>query len=425
MVQPVNEMKNENRTSLRFAGKTQSIDIRKLERETRKILYVGFVFSVCLHTLAAALLTFNRGTERVPRPITVNLIIRPPRPRKPFLMSGKGKRTRTFHRMVNRIGKPRPAPPLKHPEAYDIPVSDDSLAYETAFRDVSALFEEPFGDTIEASPAEARSGRNTTMLSTIESEMISVEDLDYGKYKSVVLRDLLVKRNISGFVYLPVTVWGAELRPLKRPVIGLAEALKKYTGISPRLDRRTYLSSPEIFKFPFLYISTDTGFELTKREKENFAEYLKHGGFAMLDNGFPQEKHSDAEASLRQVLRDAKAALGSAAFITVIPPFHPLFYSFFDFTSGPPLGASHLPPGRFNQRRVPIDPEMHPDFFLEGLWFRSRLVAVYSDLGYGLRWAESTENSPQQKFGVNIVVYALTHEGGINRRQSPSLTAMR
>jgi len=418
-------MTDENRTSSRFAGKTQSINIRKLERETQKILYIGFVFSVCLHTSAAVLLTFNRSAEKVPRPITVNLIIRPPQPRKPFLISGKGERTKTFRRMVNRIRKPRPVPPLKHLGAYDLTVPGDSLAFDTAFKDMSALFEESFEDTLETPPVEIPPGRGSPLLSTIESEMISVEDLDYGKYKSVILRDLLVKRNISGFVYLPVTVWGAELRPLKRPVIGLAEALKKYTKISPRLDRRTYLSSPEIFKFPFLYISTDTGFELTKREKKNFAEYLKHGGFAMLDNGFPQEKHSDAEASLRQVLRDAETALGSAAFIAVIPPSHPLFYSFFDFTSGPPLGAAHLPPGRFNQRRIPIDPEMHPDFFLEGLWFRSRLVAVYSDLGYGLRWAESTENSPQQKFGVNIVVYALIHEGGINRRQSPSLAAMR
>ena len=49
---------------------------------------------------------------------------------------------------------------------------------------------------------------------------------------------------------------------------------------------------------------------------------------------------------------------------------------------------------------------------------------AFGTKGYGLFWSLLEENIPQQKFGVNLVVYALIHEGGINRRQTPSITAL-
>ena len=52
-------------------------------------------------------------------------------------------------------------------------------------------------------------------------------------------------------------------------------------------------------------------------------------------------------------------------------------------------------------------------YFLEGVWLDNRLVAVYSGKGYALKWRSLSNNEPQLKMGVNMVVFALIQEGGI------------
>lgn len=51
---------NNNTKSLRFSGITASIDVKKLERETRKLMYLGFIVAVCLHVGAAAFFSFKK-----------------------------------------------------------------------------------------------------------------------------------------------------------------------------------------------------------------------------------------------------------------------------------------------------------------------------------------------------------------------------
>ena len=55
--------------------------------------------------------------------------------------------------------------------------------------------------------------------------------------------------------------------------------------------------------------------------------------------------------------------------------------------------------------------------FLEGVFVDGRLVAVYSDMGYGSIWQDEFENEPQLRMGVNLVVFALTQEGSIAQQQ--------
>ena len=51
--------------------------------------------------------------------------------------------------------------------------------------------------------------------------------------------------------------------------------------------------------------------------------------------------------------------------------------------------------------------------YLEGIWLDGRLAVIYSNKGYVLKWCEFENNEPQLKMGVNMVIYALIHEGGI------------
>ena len=55
--------------------------------------------------------------------------------------------------------------------------------------------------------------------------------------------------------------------------------------------------------------------------------------------------------------------------------------------------------------------------YLEGIWIDDRLVAIYSDKGYARKWEDTSNNEPQLKMGVNMVVYALTQQGSIAQQK--------
>jgi hypothetical protein len=179
-----------------------------------------------------------------------------------------------------------------------------------------------------------------------------------------------------------------------------------------------------MFESPFVYIITDTAFELTEIESRNFGEYLRKGGFAVIDNGQPTYEYGQAEAALRQMIR---AALGNDANFQPIDNNHPLFHCFFDFPT-PPQGAEvSLSRGSTleGQGREALTTYMSKQvLYLEGIWLDNRLVAIYSDKGYGLKWREMSNNDPQLRMGVNMVVFALTQSGGIAQQKMDYFSAV-
>ena len=52
------------------------------------------------------------------------------------------------------------------------------------------------------------------------------------------------------------------------------------------------------------------------------------------------------------------------------------------------------------------------------------MVAIYSDKGYAIKWAQMSDNDPQLKMGVNMVVFALTQAGGIAQTKMDFFTAV-
>jgi hypothetical protein len=62
--------------------------------------------------------------------------------------------------------------------------------------------------------------------------------------------------------------------------------------------------------------------------------------------------------------------------------------------------------------------------YLEGVWLDDRLVAVYSDKGYGAKWKDTSNNEPQLRMGVNMVIFALTQEGSIAQQKMDFFSAV-
>jgi len=262
---------------------------------------------------------------------------------------------------------------------------------------------------------------------SMREELITFDDLDYGKYKGLAFQSSENKQSIKGFVHL-ATVWGMQLTPpfsTGRSVTNLAEALKRYTDIDAKIDKYLLLDSRRLLSMPFIFITADKLFELTPAERRNFREYLKNGGFAVLDNYMPVQPFSPSKAALKQMLKDV---LGIHARFLPIPVSHPLYHCYFYFDDGPPISREYdtieIP---IRSRRAgaapPVRKMSKPVYYLEGIWLDGRLVAVYSDKGYAIRWKDMTNNTPQLKMGVNMVVFALTQEGSIAQRKMEFLSA--
>ncbi len=242
----------------------------------------------------------------------------------------------------------------------------------------------------------------------MQAEFLDLSAINTGRYKGMVIQDPTDKTNVTGFVYL-ARAWGTILEPSRpRALLQLARWINNWTRIEAKVDEQMYLDSQALFKAPFVYITTGSAFELTKHEAANLGKYLRNGGFVLADNDVPRLEYGPAEASIKAMF---KQALGRDARFVPLRDDNPIYRVFFDFDGGPPLGGEVL--NTSNQYAA----TRRPSYWLEGIYLRDRLVAVYSDKGYGAIWERETENEPQLKLGVNLVVFALTQKGSIAQQQ--------
>jgi len=230
----------------------------------------------------------------------------------------------------------------------------------------------------------------------------SKAEIELEPKNSTIVIDRLNKLNIKGDVYIAYS-WGEQLSFPYRFINGLIhikDTMIKWTQIDTRFDKHLLLSSERLLKMPFVFVTTEDKFELTETEKKNVKKYFKNGGFMVLDNPNPRDDFSNAEACLKKMIRET---IPNARF-NIIPNNHPLYHCFFDFNDGPPNGSELGANGPFMSKQR---------YYLEGVWYKGRLVAVYSNKGYIVKWSEDSNNDPQLKMGVNMIIFALTQKGGI------------
>ncbi len=404
-------------TKSRFRGPSDSIDMGRLERESQKLLFLGLLFAVSFHGAIAAYYIFKKTEVTVIKPATMELVIRRPRMKKAFEFKKKRVAKRVYEKKEITQRQPSAQIDTKNVSTMDLMGTVASYEFETDMKtDMDTNVYIPDNLVIEMTAT-----REPEKQISMKEEMISLEDLDTGQFKAMIIQDPNNKQDIKGFVYI-ATAWGAQLRPpdsLKRAVINLVEAVNRYTNINAKVDTHLFLDHRKLFDTPFVYIVANEAFELTEIEARNFGTYLRNGGFAVVDNGTPQFDFGQAEASLRQMLRDA---LGNDAKFLPIDNANPLYHSFFDFDTGPPQGYEAEIMTQTNTSAVPGSETKSVTLakavnYLEGIWIDNRMVAIYSDKGYAMLWKDFTNNIPQLKMGVNMVVFALTQEGSIAQQK--------
>lgn len=409
----------------RFSGFSDVIDMERLEKETQRLFYLGLLLSISMFAASASFFMFKKTEVKVVKPPSMELVIRRPRMTKAFEFKKKRVAQRIMQRREIEQRKPTADIQTKYISTTDLMMGTvATFDYTTEIKtDVGQEVFVPQGLTIQMTAA-----REPEKTISMKDEMISLDDLDTGQYKAMVIQDPNNKQNIKGFIYI-ATAWGAQLRPpdtLKRSVIELVEAVNRYTNINAKVDTHLFLDSRKVYETPFVYVIADQAFELTEIERTVFGDYLRKGGFAVIDNGTPSYEFGQAEASLRQMLRDA---LGSDAKFLPIPNDHPLYHCFFDFNDGPPQGSEMSAMVTtdtaglqgYTARGMTM---AKPVLYLEGITIENRLVAIYSDKGYAIKWKDVSSNEAQLKMGVNMIVFALTQAGGIAQQKMEFFTAV-
>ena len=410
-------MADEKHFSSRFKGPSDLIDMEKLERETQRLLFLGLLVAVAFYSAVGAYYMFKKTEVKVAKPLTMELIVRRPRMKKAFEFKKKRVAKRIYQKKQILQRQPTAQIETKQISTMDLMGSVATYEFDTDMKtDMDTEVFIPEGIDIQMTAT-----RQPEKQISLKEEMISLDDLDTGQFKAMVIQNPGNKMDIQGFIYI-ATAWGVQLKPpdeLKRAVINLVGAVNRYTKINAKVDSHLYLDHRKLFETPFVYIVADDCFQLTDIEGENFGKYLHNGGFAVIDNGNPRVEFGQAEASLRQMLRDA---LGADYKPLPIPNDHPLYHCFFDFDDGPPQGyevgmvqMTDVADGQGGgYRNTLMAKAVH---YLEGIWLENRLVAIYSDKGYAHKWKDLANNEPQLKMGVNMVVFALTQAGSIAQQK--------
>lgn len=402
----------------RFSAPTDVIHLRRLVGENYRVVLIGLLISIALLALGVIYLVAVPREAKAPPPAIARLIIRKPRSTKAFELKRKRLIPRAMTKQVTTL-KPRLITPSVR--RFTAPSVFGRVATFNYAVDTNVQINLQMSP-IQLSAATVTGTKEPEKRIALREELLDLKALDTGKYKGLVIQDPTDRQKVKGFVYL-ATAWGNDLKPTfpsaAKAIPTLVDAINAQTGITARVDDHLFIDSAELFRTPFVYITADEAFELTEREIKSLGEYMQRGGFIFADNAVPTAEYGPAEASLRQMFRDA---LGVQGQLQRIPNSHPIYHSFYDF-DGPPvgeeMGGSTLS-GSSSGVRISYEGGTFvpkPVYFLEGVFLKDRLVAIYSDKGYCHMWAKNFGNEPQLRFGINVVIFALTQKGSIARQQ--------
>jgi hypothetical protein len=156
------------------------------------------------------------------------------------------------------------------------------------------------------------------------------------------------------------------------------------------------LSSHELFNFPFVWMTGHLPVRFTDDERRNVKQYVERGGLLMIDDhnhDITGQFHKTANEEIERIFGK----------MTRLPKDHELYKCFFAFDDGPP--NTHHELNGYG------DDLLHK--YLDAVLVNGRIGLIYSSKDYSSEWnfhAETKKFMQQDptKFGVNLIVYALT-----------------
>lgn len=179
----------------------------------------------------------------------------------------------------------------------------------------------------------------------------------------------------------------------------LLNSLIEYTTLE--VDTKEHvvpLSSDAIFNSPFCYLSGHKLVEFNQEEEANFVKYVQNGGFVFVD-----DCNHDIDGLFAKSFENQMEVSFGAGSLKKIPNDHILYSIFFKFEDGPPTTSQELNGWG--------DDLVHD--YLKAIQIDGKIGVLYSNKDYGCEWDYDYRNKrwlakDNTRFGVNIVMYALT-----------------
>ena len=175
------------------------------------------------------------------------------------------------------------------------------------------------------------------------------------------------------------------------------DAVARYTSVDVAPSGAIVpLSSEALLRYPLAFLTGHLPVRFTPAERAVLRKYCERGGLLFVDD----HNHDVDGVFHKTCSEELTETLGP---LRPIPNTHPLYRAFFTFRDGPPTTSHELNGWGDNL--------VHDH--LQGIERNGRLAVVYSSKDYSSEWSFHPENKKflsvdNTRFGVNLVVYALT-----------------
>lgn len=156
------------------------------------------------------------------------------------------------------------------------------------------------------------------------------------------------------------------------------------------------LASVDLFDYPLIYLTGHLPFFFSSAERRMVQKYLDRGGMLFVDD----HNHDTAGVFHRTATAELTRTAGRLA---DLPNNHELYSCFFAFPDGPPNTNHELNGWGDNLIHKHLQAVTHDN----------RIEVLYSSKDYSSEWGCHPDSKRMMqfdntKFGVNIIVYALT-----------------
>lgn len=177
----------------------------------------------------------------------------------------------------------------------------------------------------------------------------------------------------------------------------LIDSVARYTNIRVAPTGVTVpLGSRDLFRYPLAYLTGHLPVRFSELERRTLREYTDRGGMLFVD-----DHNHDVDGVFHKTCTEEIArAVGP---LRELRNDHPLYSAFFRFEDGPPTTSHELNGWGDNLIHRHLSAVLHGD----------RIAVLYSNKDYSSEWGFHPDNKrflsvDNTRFGVNLVVYALT-----------------
>lgn len=177
----------------------------------------------------------------------------------------------------------------------------------------------------------------------------------------------------------------------------LIDSLARYTSLAVAPQGVVVpLGSTDLLRYPLVYLTGHLPVRLTEAERAMVRTYTARGGMLFVDD----HNHDVDGVFHRTATEEIARAAGP---LGPLPNDHPLYSAFFSFPDGPPTTSQELNGWGDNLVHT----------HLLAVESAGRIAVLYSGKDYSSEWNYHPETKrfhaiDNTRFGVNIVVYALT-----------------